>query len=276
MSTLVYLCHFGDKKHGDLMVAAVTALRLVGNYQGDIFIYTDNIELTGEYVKQMPGREHIAVIQNSGNRGLFTRYSAAYFLSSLYAKYYSNFVYLANDIIVKADITEFFKSLEESSTEIQCYTKEFYPQYSMRNSRSIDPLMIAYPRQHVGSVLTLNSGIFAFKPTDKIIALFESIREVRDTVPQYRYNLDYDTALFSYEVYKLNTTADRKLIKPLVSVVTERGTGDVNNGDTALFQEFSQYKTMGSKLTAVCKFVNELLPTDSAAKELIQSLGRGV
>ena len=273
MSTLVYLCHFGDEEHGNLMVAAVTALRLVGNYQGDIFIYTDNPDLTNEFVKQMPGREQIAVVPNSGNRGLFTRYSAGYFLSSLYSKYYSNFVYLANDVIAKADLAGFFKTIEESPTKIQCYTKEFFPNYSIRSARVVNPLTIAYPREHSGTVLTLNSSIFAFKPCAEAVTIFEKIRSVRDTTPEYRYNLDYDTALFSYEVYKLNTDADRKYIKPLVNVITERSS---NTTDIALFQEFTQYRSVKDKLSAVVKFVDGLLPEDSDAKVLLKTLSVGV
>ncbi len=272
MSTLVYLCHFGDEKHGNLMVAAVTALRLVGNYQGDIFIYTDNPDLTNEFVKQMPGREKIAVVPNSGNRGLFTRYSAGYFLSTLYNQYFTNFVYLANDIIVKADLTEFFNSLEESPTQIQCYVKEFYPSYNIRAARVVNPLTIAYPREHNGTLITLNSSIFAFKPTETVSALFEKIRNVRDTTPEYRYNLDYDTALFSYEVYKLNADADRKYIKPLVNVTTERSS---NNTESALFQEFTQYRSVKDKLSVVVKFVDGLLPEDSDAKVLLKTLSVG-
>lgn len=273
MSTLVYLCHFGNEEHGDLMVAAVTALRLVGNYQGDIFIYTDNPDLTGEFVKKMPGREKISVIANSGNRGLFTRYSAGYFLSTLYGKYFNNFVYLANDVIVKADTTDFFKTLEESPAQLHCYVKDFYPNYNIRTARTINPLTIAYPREHSGMVLTLNSSIFAFKPTETVSGLFEKIRNVRDTTPEYRYNLDYDTALFSYEVYKLNSSADRKYIKPLVDVTTKDSSKNI---DSTIFQEFTQYQTLKDKLTAVVKFVDSLLPNDSDAKALLKSLNVGV
>ena len=275
MSTLVYLCHFGDDKHGDLMVAAVTALRLVGNYQGEIIIYTDNPVLTGSLVKQMPGREQIAVVSNSGNRGLFTRYSAAYFLSSLYGKYHTNFVYLANDIIATADLTEFFKTLEESPSELQCYTHEFYPHYNIRTSRVMNPLTIAYPRTYAGSLLTVNSSMFAFKPTETVAGIFERIRAERDITPEYRYKLDYDTALFSFEVFKLGNLADRKYIKPLVNVVNGQGASITPDVTNALFQEFTQHRTVSSKLSAVIKFVDELLPEDSEAKTLIQSLGRG-
>ena len=73
--------------------------------------------------------------------------------------------------------------------------------------------------------------------------------------------------------FELNSAADRTFIKPLVNVTTERTVG---KNDSALFQEFTQYRTVKAKQSAVLKFVDGLLPEDSDAKVLIKTLAAGV
>jgi hypothetical protein len=46
--------------------------------------------------------------------------------------------------------------------------------------------------------------------------------------------------------------------------------------DTALFQEFTQYRSVKDKLSAVVKFVDGLLPEDSDAKVLLKTHTVGV
>ncbi len=58
-----------------------------------------------------------------------------------------------------------------------------------------------------------------------------------------------------------------------MNVTTERSS---NNTDTALFQEFTQYRSVKDKLSAVVKFVDGLLPEDSDAKVLLKTLTAGV
>lgn len=227
MSTLVYLCHFGDDTHGDFLVTAVTALQTVGQYQGDILIFTDNHERTAQLVKQLPNPEKVGLLNHEPTRGLFNRYQAAYDLASLYGSLYTDFIYLDNDILCLGDITSFVKTIEESTQELHVYTQAYYPKFNGGLKVRQDPLTIAYGLGYVGSLLLIYPSIFAFKPTDKTIELFKSLTEMRHRLPEYRYKHGFDVSYFSHAAYQLKGALNRTHITESVHQLTPQ---DVASG----------------------------------------------
>lgn len=267
MSTLVYLCHFGQKTHGDLMVAAVTALRNVGNYQGDIIIYSDDGNRAVDLIRRMPGHERIGLMTNSGNRGLFTRYSAAYFLSDKYGQFYDNFMYLDNDVIVSADINPFIEKVEHAKEEFFCCTDEYYSYYSLSKNKPFNPLTVAYPPNYYGRLLIADPAVFTFKPTEANTTMFKSIREIRDTVAEYRYNLKYDTALYSYSLFKRLKEIDYTTIKPLMNFKYNNSRRNQPLSDGQIFTQFTGFKEIEVKYHAIREFIDTLQVTETGDGE---------
>lgn len=272
MSTLVYLCHFGDDVHGDYLVATVTALQTIGNYQGDLFIYTDNYERTIAIIRQLPNRDKICVIASQNQRGLFTRYAAAHYLAKLYAEQYTNFLYIDNDVLCTRDINPVIQAMEESPAELKGYTQRFYRKYDPTKQNRLDPYTVAYPPKHDMSVLVLYPAIFAFKPTEKVVKMFEVIKDLRYTVAEYRYNLGYDIAAYSFEAYKFAKSLDRSIIDSNVSRLSHTDLKEKTVVETP-FAHFEGFKDKASKLYAMVEFIKKNAGDRAEEVSIISTFG---
>lgn len=274
MSTLVYLCHFGDDTHGDFLVTAVTALQTVGQYQGDILIFTDNHERTARLAKQLPNPEKIGLLNHEPVRGLFNRYQAAYDLATLYGSLYTDFIYLDNDILCLGDITSFVKTIEESTQELHVYTRAYYPNFNGGLKVRQDPLTIAYGLGYVGSLLLIYPSIFAFKPTDKVIELFKSLSEMRYRLPEYRYVHGFDVSYFSHAAYQLKGALNRTFITETVRQLSPKDLA-VGTEVEASILHLRDFPSNEQKLFAMTQLLKKHGLTYRDKLTVINNLGKG-
>lgn len=274
MSTLVYLCHFGDDIHGDFLVTAVTALQTVGQYQGDILIFTDNHERTAQLVKQLPNPEKIGLLNHEPVRGLFNRYQAAYDLATLYDSLYTDFIYLDNDILCLGDITSFVKTIEESTQELHVYTRAYYPNFNGGLKVRQDPLTIAYGLGYVGSLLLIYPSLFAFKPTDKVIELFQSLSEMRYRLPEYRYAHGFDVSYFSHAAYQLKGALNRTFITETVRQLSPKDLA-VDTEVEASILHLRDFSSNEQKLFAMTQLLKKHGLTYRDKLTVINNLGKG-